>query len=110
MFLGSQVVDIEEVDVWGIGLLVETGCFGVINGEIDCVIVICVGTAVLWVKMKKERMNKVSAKRAPMMVQQQSVHLRSFYSTGKLRKVKTLFLNMINKNLFLFILFQRQEE
>ena len=49
--------------------------------------------------MKKEMMRRVRAKMAPMMVQQQSVHLRSRYSTGKALKVYTLFLNIdLDKN------------
>lgn len=34
-------------------------------------------------------MNMMSAKRAVKMVQQQSVHLRCFYYTGRFLKVKT---------------------
>ena len=50
--------------------------------------------------MTKELMNKVSANTAARIVQMQSVHLRSFSSTGKFRNVYTLFLNMGDKILF----------
>jgi hypothetical protein len=109
VFLGGEVVDVEEVDVGGVGLLVEAGAAGVIHGEVHAEVIVCVGVAVRCVKMKKERMKRVRAKRAAMMVQQQSVHFRSFSSTGKLRNVKTLFLNMINKNLFPLLLFETLE-
>lgn len=50
--------------------------------------------------MAKELINKVRAKIAARIVQMQSVHLRSFSSTGKFRNVYTLFLNMSDKILF----------
>lgn len=53
-----------------------------------------------FLKMTNELINKVSANIAARIVQMQSVHLRSFSSTGKFRNVYTLFLNMRDKILF----------
>jgi hypothetical protein len=87
VLLRGEVVDVEEVDEGRVGLLVVAGGAGVVDGVVNCVEVVCVGAGVLWEKMKKDSTKRVRAKSPERMVQKQSVHFRSFYSTGKFRNV-----------------------
>jgi ClpP class serine protease len=87
VLLRSEVVDVKEVNKGRVCLLVEAGGAGVVYGVVDCDEVVYVAAGLLCVKMKKERTKSVSAKVPARMVQRQSVHLRSFSSTGKLRNV-----------------------
>jgi hypothetical protein len=75
-------------------LVVEARRAGIVDGVVDHIEVICVTDRLLLVNKQQAKMNRVSAKTPPMMVQMQSVSLRWPSSTGRLRNVNTFFLNI----------------
>ena len=76
--------DIEEREVGKVQIAEFSSAFG---GIVDLVEMVCMERCVLLLKEVQAMMKMVRAKMAVRMVQQQSVHCRSFSSTGR-------FLNM----------------
>ncbi len=75
-------------------LLVIAGLLSIVDWVVYCIEVFWVYAKIPLVKMKKDRIKRVRANMAARIVQKQSVHLRCRSSTGKFRKVYTLFLNI----------------
>ena len=76
-----------EVDEGVVGEVEVAHFSGGVDGVVDLVEVVWVGQGVLLLKEAHAIMKSVRAKIAARMVQQQSVHILSFSSTGRFRKV-----------------------
>lgn len=96
----TQIGGVLKIDKLGLRAVVGTDLTEVVDWEVDLEVIVYIYRSVPLVKNTNESTNRVKAKIAVIIVQQQSVHFLCFYSTGRFLNVNTFFWNIAEYGFF----------